>query len=175
MARKMITMAIIAASAATAILPASAIAQDHGGWDRSGYQDQRDGGHDRQDRQRGGEDRREYRGYDRRGDYGQGRGYGAYGNRGYYNNNGYDRSYRRDYENRGYYPNGGYGDGNYGRPRVTYRCHNDGSTGAIIGALAGGLLGNGIAGRGDRTLGTVLGAGGGALAGRAIERSGNRC
>ncbi|WP_405053305.1 glycine zipper 2TM domain-containing protein [Sphingomonas sp. BE137] len=41
-----------------------------------------------------------------------------------------------------------------------------------MGAIAGGLLGNVIAGGGDRTLGTVLGAGGGALAGRAIQKDG---
>jgi len=29
------------------------------------------------------------------------------------------------------------------------------AAGTIIGAIAGGLLGNGIAGRGDRTLGTI--------------------
>ena len=50
------------------------------------------------------------------------------------------------------------------------RCDN--SRGTILGAIAGGLLGNVIAGRGDRTLGTVLGAGGGALAGRAIQKDG---
>lgn len=49
------------------------------------------------------------------------------------------------------------------------RCNND--AGTIIGAIAGGLLGHTVAGRGDRTLGTVLGAGAGAFAGRAIDRS----
>ena len=56
------------------------------------------------------------------------------------------------------------------------RCRNDGTGGAIIGGVAGGLLGNAIAGHGDKTLGTVLGAGGGALAGNAIARNGShRC
>ena len=56
------------------------------------------------------------------------------------------------------------------------RCRNDGTGGAIIGAVGGGLLGNAIAGHGDKTLGTVLGAGGGALAGNAIARNGtHRC
>ncbi|MEO7689569.1 MAG: glycine zipper 2TM domain-containing protein [Sphingomonas sp.] len=75
--------------------------------------------------------------------------------RGYREDRGY-RDYRRDYRDH----------------RRDYRnrsCNND--AGTIIGAIAGGLLGNGIAGRGDRTLGTVLGAGAGALAGRAIDRS----
>ncbi len=56
------------------------------------------------------------------------------------------------------------------------RCRNDGTGGAIIGAVGGGLLGNAIAGHGDKTLGTVLGAGSGALAGNAIARNGtHRC
>jgi hypothetical protein len=65
----------------------------------------------------------------------------------------------------------GYDGGRYAHSR--YRCNNSGTTGTIIGAIAGGLLGHTIAGRGDGTLGAVLGAGGGALAGRAIDRSGN--
>lgn len=56
------------------------------------------------------------------------------------------------------------------------RCRDKGNGGLAIGGIAGGLAGNAIAGRGDRTLGTVLGAGAGALAGRAIDRSdGRRC
>ena len=39
----------------------------------------------------------------------------------------------------------------------------------------GGLIGNEVAGRGDRTLGTVLGVAGGALLGREIDRGGSRC
>jgi hypothetical protein len=52
-------------------------------------------------------------------------------------------------------------------------CRSTG-TGAVIGAIAGGLIGNGIAGRYDRGLGTVVGAGLGAVTGTAIERS-QRC
>jgi hypothetical protein len=75
--------------------------------------------------------------------------------------NGYDRSYRgSDRSYRGY--NRSY--------RARQKC-NDGDGGTIVGAIAGGLLGNTVAGRGDRTLGTILGAGVGALAGRAIDRS----
>lgn len=67
-----------------------------------------------------------------------------------------------------------YDRGNY---RYRNRRCNDGTTGTIVGAIAGGLLGRSIDNRGDRSLGTLLGAGGGALAGRAIERDGNggRC
>ncbi|NIJ07509.1 hypothetical protein FHS31_001105 [Sphingomonas vulcanisoli] len=53
------------------------------------------------------------------------------------------------------------------RPR--YRCDR-GSGGTILGAIAGGLLGNRAAGRGDRGVGTVLGAGAGALVGREVDR-----
>ena len=52
-----------------------------------------------------------------------------------------------------------------------YYCRrSDGSTGLIVGAIAGGILGNIIAPGGSETLGTILGAGAGALAGRAIDR-----
>ena len=57
-----------------------------------------------------------------------------------------------------------------GKDGRTYCRKSDGTVGLLIGGVAGGVLGNVVAGRGDRTLGTVLGAGGGALAGRAIER-----
>jgi outer membrane lipoprotein SlyB len=60
--------------------------------------------------------------------------------------------------------------GYYGGCGYARRC-NDGTTGTVLGAIAGGLLGRTIDTRGDRTLGTVLGAGAGALAGRAVERS----
>ncbi len=61
--------------------------------------------------------------------------------------------------------------GNDGR----IRCRKpDGTTGLVVGAVAGGLLGRTIDTGGDRTLGTVLGGVGGALAGREIERSGKR-
>ncbi len=57
-----------------------------------------------------------------------------------------------------------------------YYCkRDDGTTGTIVGALAGGVLGNVIAPGGSKTLGTILGAGGGALAGRAIDRNDVRC
>jgi hypothetical protein len=57
-----------------------------------------------------------------------------------------------------------------------YRCRrSDGTTGLLVGGALGGVLGNGIAGRGDRTLGTILGVAGGALLGREIDRSNSRC
>ena len=54
-------------------------------------------------------------------------------------------------------------------PPRRVRCDR-GTAGTILGAIAGGLLGNGIAGRGDRSAGTIIGAGVGALTGREIDR-----
>ncbi len=57
-----------------------------------------------------------------------------------------------------------------------WRCRRDnGTTGLIIGAGAGALLGRTIDTEGDRTLGTVLGAVGGGLLGREIDRGEIRC
>lgn len=53
-----------------------------------------------------------------------------------------------------------------------YYCkRNDGTTGLIIGAGAGGILGNVIDGGHSRVVGTLLGAAAGAFAGRAIDQS----
>lgn len=62
-----------------------------------------------------------------------------------------------------------------GRDGRYYCKRSNGTTGLIIGAAGGALLGRAIDTRGDRALGTVLGAAGGALLGREIERSGGRC
>ncbi len=94
------------------------------------------------------------------------RGYDGYQGGGY-RDNGYDRGYRGD--DRGYREYRG-NDRRY-NARSRRGCDNTGGT--IIGALAGGLLGHTIAGRGDRTLGAVLGAAGGGLAGNAIDKSDN--
>jgi hypothetical protein len=57
-----------------------------------------------------------------------------------------------------------------------YYCRrSDGTTGLIVGGIAGGLLGNAIAPGGSEMLGTILGAGAGALAGQAIDRNSVRC
>ena len=48
--------------------------------------------------------------------------------------------------------------------------------GAVVGAVAGGVLGNVVAGRGNRTTGTVVGAVVGGVAGHEIARTRrNRC
>ncbi len=53
-----------------------------------------------------------------------------------------------------------------------YYCRRaDGTTGLVVGAAVGGLLGNLIAPGGSKVLGTILGAGGGALAGQAIDKN----
>lgn len=86
----------------------------------------------------------------------------------------HDRSYQdQRYQDQRHYRDEDRGYRGYRDDRRGYRgrrCNSDGGT--LIGAIAGGLLGNSIAGHGDRAIGTVLGAGGGALAGRAIARSG---
>ncbi|RVT41861.1 glycine zipper 2TM domain-containing protein [Sphingobium algorifonticola] len=61
------------------------------------------------------------------------------------------------------------GDGRY------YCRRQDGTTGLIIGAAVGGLLGNRIDNGNSSLLGTLLGAGGGALLGREIDRGNVRC
>lgn len=61
-----------------------------------------------------------------------------------------------------------------GRDGKYYCRRSDGTTGLIVGGIAGGALGNAIAPGDSKTLGTVLGAIGGAVAGRALERGGNK-
>ena len=57
-----------------------------------------------------------------------------------------------------------------------YRCkRSNGTTGLIVGAAGGALLGRAIDTRGERATGTILGAVGGALVGRSIDRSRVRC
>jgi len=52
-----------------------------------------------------------------------------------------------------------------------YYCQrNDGTTGLIVGAAGGGVLGNVIDGGHSRTVGTLIGGAIGALAGRAVEQ-----
>ena len=84
----------------------------------------------------------------------------------------------------------GYYDGSYGTyysgygrddrrhdryDRRNYRQCDNGTGGTIIGAIAGGLAGHEIAGRGDRTVGTIIGGAVGAIAGRAIDKGNDGC
>lgn len=78
---------------------------------------------------------------------------------------GRDRYDDRDYRGR-------YWRGNDGR----LRCRrDDGTTGLLVGAGVGALLGRTVDTRGDRSLGTILGAVGGGLLGREIDRGDVRC
>jgi outer membrane lipoprotein SlyB len=57
-----------------------------------------------------------------------------------------------------------------------YYCkHDDGTTGLIVGGVAGGVLGNLIAPGGSATIGTLLGAAGGAVLGQAIDKGDADC
>ena len=104
------------------------------------------------------------------------------GHRGHYDDH---REYRGYREARPYYM--GY-DRDYGQPvyRDTriwrgrdgrYYCEREnGTTGLLIGAGVGALVGHEVAGRGgDRTLGAIIGGAAGALLGRSIDRSSTRC
>lgn len=57
-----------------------------------------------------------------------------------------------------------------------YHCkRSNGTTGLVIGAAAGALVGRQLDGGRDHTTGTIVGAAGGALLGREIERGSLRC
>lgn len=75
------------------------------------------------------------------------------------------RHYRRRYARDGY-------NSNYACAASNRRSNNQGT---LLGAVAGGVGGNLLAGHGSRGLGTVLGAGVGAVAGNQIARRRNNC
>jgi hypothetical protein len=139
----------LALTATTLGAVAPAQAQDRGR--HAGWSD-----HDRNGRYDYRSDRRDGRdGY-----YGRDGRYQRYESRGRYQNAA--PVYRGDYDRR---YQGGY-----------YQCRNDGAAGTIIGAIAGGLIGNSVAGRhGDKTAGTIIGGAVGAVAGRAIDKGDDRC
>jgi Glycine zipper 2TM domain len=100
-----------------------------------------------------------------------------------YDYNRYDPQYG-NYEANRYYRDGSYyqdrqlnnQDRIYRGSNDRYYCRrSDGTTGLIIGAAGGSLLGRAIARNGSKTLGTILGGVGGALIGRSIGRQGVRC
>jgi uncharacterized protein YcfJ len=84
----------------------------------------------------------------------------GYRDRGYRDDRRYNRNSRQYRDDRGYYRN------------RNQRC-NSGTTGTIVGAIAGGLLGRSIDGGRNRATGTIVGGAAGALAGRSIGRSNN--
>jgi len=98
---------------------------------------------------------------------------------GYYGRDRYENSYRNDYrrydprydaqrydarryEGRSY--QGRDQDHNYGR-----RC--SGTTGTILGAAVGALLGRAVDGGRNRTTGLIVGGAAGALAGREVDKN----
>ena len=85
------------------------------------------------------------------------------------------RGYDRHYDGRRYRTSGNgirYWRGDDGR----YYCkRSNGTTGLIIGAAGGALVGRAIDTRGERATGTILGAAAGALLGREIQRGRVRC
>lgn len=179
MLKKLTIAAAVAAVASGGMVAAPATAQDYYG--RDGYeQDYRGYDDDRYDQDARYEDnrqRREYRRYqrERRAQFDRQVQYDRYNRDGGYRNypqhqGRYDRGWRGYDRRDGYAERRSYYQGQ--------RCRS-GTTGTVLGALAGGLLGReiGRGGRFDRpsTTGLILGAGGGALAGRALERSGNAC
>lgn len=115
---------------------------------------------------------------------GRGHGHGHNAHRGRYDDRRYVQPRRGYNQSRPYYMNY---DRGWGQPvrrdtRVwrgndnRYYCRkDDGTTGLLVGAGVGALLGHEVAGRGDRTLGAILGGAAGALLGRSIDRSSTRC
>jgi len=84
---------------------------------------------------------------------------------------GYDnRRYSHDYDRNGYYTGRTWRDN-----RGQYRCRrSDGTTGLLVGAVGGALVGRTIDTRGDRTAGTLLGAVVGGLIGNSIDKDNGR-
>jgi len=176
--RKMMT-AVIAASMLASV-PGAALAYDKN--DRKEYRHdvrdarkeyrhdvkearkdlRRDVREDRRDNRQAQRDWRTYRSYD------YNRPDPQYGN--YYA----DRYYR---DGSNYQPRQlAYNDRVYRGQNGQYYCRRtDGTTGLIIGGLAGGALGNVIAPGGSKTLGTIIGAVAGGVGGRALDRNKVSC
>jgi hypothetical protein len=100
-----------------------------------------------------------------------------------YDYNRFEPGYNRYYADR-YYRDGRYyadrrltrNDRIYRGQNGQYYCRrNDGTTGLIIGAGVGALIGNQITNGDNRLIGTIIGGGAGALLGREIARGGLRC
>lgn len=92
-------------------------------------------------------------------------------------NGGYDGGYQGGYYDDGRYDNTGWNgnrrngwNGNDG-----YCRRSSGTTGTIVGAVAGGVIGNQVAKRRDKTVATVAGAVVGGLLGRSIARGRTVC
>lgn len=149
------------------------------GSDRDVRMEQRDVDKARKEYQR---DAQDWRKSDKR-QYQQNRGNAKYWNQG--NRYGWDRP---DPRYNGYYADNYYRSGNYRAQRLGYNdriyrgndnryyCRrNDGTTGLIIGAIGGGVLGNVIAPGGSKTLGSILGGSLGAILGSSIDNNNVTC
>lgn len=77
----------------------------------------------------------------------------------------------KEYQYRGDYYAGPVWQGRDGR---MYCRRKNGTTGLIVGAAAGALIGRAVDGGRNRTTGTIVGAAAGALLGREVDR-GARC
>ncbi|UYY79114.1 glycine zipper 2TM domain-containing protein [Sphingomonas sp. R1] len=166
-------MLFVAAAAAALTLPTvPAMAQGYGHWqDRDAHWQDRDHG---RDRDRDGRWDNRGRGPGDRGDWRRWRNYDynrpAPGQRRYYADNFYRDG--RYYQERRLTRNDRIYRGRDGR----YYCRrNDGTTGLIVGGVAGGLFGNALSSGGNATLGTLLGAAAGAALGQSVDRGNVRC
>jgi uncharacterized protein YcfJ len=80
----------------------------------------------------------------------------------------------RDYDSRGRYYEPRRVSSNEvwrGRDGRYYCRRGNGTTGLVIGAAGGALLGRAVDTRGERATGTILGAAAGALLGREVQRN----
>lgn len=160
---------LAAAMAASTIAPALIVAQPAAAQGREWRDDRKEARRDfkesRRDLKEARRDQREaWRDY-KRYDYNRPGNGGAYYADRYYRDGRYYQERRLTRNDRVY-------RGSNGR----YYCRrSDGTTGLVIGALAGGLLGNALDNGRSSTLGTLLGAGGGALLGRSIDRGDAKC
>jgi outer membrane lipoprotein SlyB len=115
------------------------------------------------------------------------------GDWGYYDQGSYDRYGRYDYNNPDPNAGGYYADQYYrndhryrerqlsdndrvyrGRDNRYYCRRSDGTTGLIVGGLAGGALGAAIAPGDSQTLGAIIGGVGGAIVGQSVDRGNQR-
>ncbi|WP_310475589.1 glycine zipper 2TM domain-containing protein [Sandarakinorhabdus sp.] len=93
-------------------------------------------------------------------------------------NGGYNGGYQGGYYDDGGYDNAGWNDnrrGNQWNGNDGYCRRSSGGTGTVLGAIAGGVIGNQVARRNDKTVATVAGAVVGGLLGRSIDRGRTVC
>jgi hypothetical protein len=92
-----------------------------------------------------------------------------------YNNGNYNQGYNNGYYAQGYNGQGYNGQVWRGRNGRYYCRRSNGTTGLLVGGVAGALIGRSIDGGRDRTAGTLIGGAAGALLGREVQRSSSRC